>query len=664
MKNTWIYLLVILLIMGCTPDEIVHSQNTQLPESVKAQALPYEEDQDKIVLGDKLSTPYSVDNMKEAYNNLQQKGTIKETIKISTTHYYVRFLPKNESELGILLSSSIELFSYPLDYEIENEGSYYHDPSIPEDKITWQYANVPVDYEFPDIQYEILNHLFLIDETNAKANGISLALYDTLLKEALTSTANKGLISFLNPLPWNPSGCLYYYDDVEKKSKPIEGVIVRASGAGITKRATTNENGCFSMGLLIGPAHYSVKWEFSNKFDLRTSNHLQAYSFGPFKKGSWHHTFHKNRRDWGYAVVFRAARIYFTQHDRWGIQAPPSRILGERLHIGVLFTHFNGIHPHFFDRYRLLGMSPIVVAIDYLLGSYDDNAQYIFATTIHELAHASHSQFYDIIPVWIGQSDGGRWLVESWATGVENTIVRDTYNNPGYHDQHLKRGTSPHNHGFTDYSAVIEDLIDDLNQRMIDDTGGMSNGFPVGMSDFDLVSYYDCYGGTVDGITGASIRPTKRTGAMYGRDVQICDLGKPKTVMLDGVSGATTPQSHTQQAFVAPNPQGNFYFTRFPSNTTYQNCVNPFSWDGYRCRVYNIPDTLYGFIINNQMFMDRAGDMERINDHVEGYTLGQIEDVLKEKKPKTAGQFKKGLKDMYNNPTERYLDELFANYGY
>ena len=46
-------------------------------------------------------------------------------------------------------------YDFPLDYEIINLGTYYHDPSLPVDAITWQYCVVPVGYVLPPVQSEV-----------------------------------------------------------------------------------------------------------------------------------------------------------------------------------------------------------------------------------------------------------------------------------------------------------------------------------------------------------------------------------------------------------------------------------------------------------------------------------------------------------------------------
>lgn len=74
--------------------------------------------------------------MTTAWNNLYQ-----QTYQVlPATHWYVRFLPAQAAEMRTLVDLGLILFDYPLDYEILEQGDLYHDPSIPSDEITWQYA--------------------------------------------------------------------------------------------------------------------------------------------------------------------------------------------------------------------------------------------------------------------------------------------------------------------------------------------------------------------------------------------------------------------------------------------------------------------------------------------------------------------------------------------
>ena len=125
---------------------------------------------DAIVLGDRLENPYALENVKSAYVSLYPT---KSRDDLSTTDYYVRFLPKDDDQLTLLRNMGLTLVDHPVDYEILREGDYYHDPGIDDQKITWQYAVVPVDFSFPSgIEYEILESCYIApasDDTKASA---------------------------------------------------------------------------------------------------------------------------------------------------------------------------------------------------------------------------------------------------------------------------------------------------------------------------------------------------------------------------------------------------------------------------------------------------------------------------------------------------------------
>lgn len=110
----------------------------------------------RIVLGKQLENPYSVENMKRALKNLQESNvggiTAGSDLEIETTNLYVRFLPADTTELNLLASdTTIELYDHPLDFEITQIGNWYHDPTLPDSAVTWQYTVVEPDYEFPAV---------------------------------------------------------------------------------------------------------------------------------------------------------------------------------------------------------------------------------------------------------------------------------------------------------------------------------------------------------------------------------------------------------------------------------------------------------------------------------------------------------------------------------
>ena len=120
-----------------------------------------------MVLGDKLENPYTINNMRNAYQALEEQGS-KPSFPISEikiTHYYVKFVPETVEEFNALEEyDGLELFDHPLDYEILQEGNYYRQPGIADSLPTWQYASISASDWFSinnsiSISYDVLDSL-------------------------------------------------------------------------------------------------------------------------------------------------------------------------------------------------------------------------------------------------------------------------------------------------------------------------------------------------------------------------------------------------------------------------------------------------------------------------------------------------------------------------
>ncbi len=149
-----VLLFIALFAVGCNNDED--------GLSAEETSRTIENTDGMMVLGKQLENPYSIENMTLA---MQELYSTRSAVELKPTHLYVRFLPTTEEEMYVLRSdSTLDLYTYPLDYEVEKPGDYYHDPTLPKDAITWQYVVVKPDYEFPNIKYEILSELFILDE--------------------------------------------------------------------------------------------------------------------------------------------------------------------------------------------------------------------------------------------------------------------------------------------------------------------------------------------------------------------------------------------------------------------------------------------------------------------------------------------------------------------
>ena len=131
-------------------------------------------DNGTIVLGEKLPNPYSLDNMRKAIEELNKSSLSKSVVStdIKPTHYYMRFKPKNEAEVDKLdADTTIFFYDYPLDYDIIQEGDYYHAPELPDSVPTYQYCAVEVGHKLPDVEHEILEELYILEDVNVYENG-------------------------------------------------------------------------------------------------------------------------------------------------------------------------------------------------------------------------------------------------------------------------------------------------------------------------------------------------------------------------------------------------------------------------------------------------------------------------------------------------------------
>lgn len=209
-----------------------------------------------IVLGDRLENPYRTETIRDAVVSLYPTKSRNE---IETSHLYVRFLPENQEEFDFLVSSGLDLLDYPVDYEILVDGDYYHDPSVAEDRITWQYAVVPADYDFPDIRHEIIDECVITeyDPVSRSSDGID---WEAVEAEAYRLSGNAGmLVSGTKGPKTYPSGRITIVDEDASGGKPfgLAGVKVQCNTFVKFASAYTDRDGYYTM-----PKKYSSQLKY------------------------------------------------------------------------------------------------------------------------------------------------------------------------------------------------------------------------------------------------------------------------------------------------------------------------------------------------------------------------------------------------------------------
>ncbi|MCQ2178744.1 MAG: hypothetical protein MJY91_01415 [Bacteroidales bacterium] len=361
---------------------------------------------DMIVLGDQLEDPYSVDNMTKALESLYP--TKAGRVAMDPTDLYVRFLPKDEEEYGRLEALGLQLLDHPVDFEVKREGDWYHDPEIPDDEITWQYAVVPVDFSFPEgLRYEVLDECFIVDGNAAtKGDGID---WEKVEREAYRLSGNEALLSPETKAgegAEGPSGRIAIMDpEVSDEPLGVKGVMVSCNSFVKFANAYTDEDGNYSMKKSFsGTPRYRLVFKNKKGFSIGFNLLLIPASMSTLGKNSPAGvdvviSQNSERKLFTRSVVNNAGYDYYCSCESNGvrIKTPPTNLriwLFQRLNASSAVMMQQGAFVDGSMLKDFLGEYISLVKMflpDVTLGlksakTYSD----VYNLTVHEMAHASH----------------------------------------------------------------------------------------------------------------------------------------------------------------------------------------------------------------------------------------------------------------------------------
>jgi len=447
-------------------------------------------------LGNKLENPYSVLNMKKAWESLSKNSKVSKSGDIKTTHLYIKFKPKTEEELDLLKrDSTLILYDIPLDFEVEENGNFYHDPEVPLDQPTYQYTSIPVNKQLPSgVAYEILEELFIPDEEGdyeeTSKSFASKATIDQLVDESLKLTGNLDENEIGSSLTakskWRPAGTIRVYDHVTRSYVGVSGVQVRARRWFTTHKGFSDNNGRYSCdGRFRRDANYSIKWD-RHEYSIRSGTIGQAVLNGPKKRGDWNEDLGSssstivNDKQQYYALIHQGALDYY-YGSRFGLTSPPRNSFLKR-QLKIAARTENGQSSYIKARRIWFGA-------DISLQAWNRRSDRVYGTIIHELAHAAHRQvdgsaYNDV--VWdaytgpctsfngcdnLGPTgNNNRRLLETWPTTVEIMFTtnryRSRYGRSSYDydlDNYQFQRIVNENH----YTSAGWDMIDNVNQRTL-----------------------------------------------------------------------------------------------------------------------------------------------------------------------------------------------------
>lgn len=382
------------------------AKNLHLPEIIEDETTGEALSHEQIILGAKLSDPYSIENVTKALESLYP--TKANRVDIHPTDIYVRFLPAGEKEYDRLAGMGLVLMDHPLDYQIIRDGDYYHDPSLPEGKITWQYCVVPKDFEFPnDIPYEILDHCYIAENTSpTKAD--SWIDWDAVEEEAYRLTGNEELyVPGTKGGKTKPKGRITIVDDKLDGGKPfgVAGVKVVCNSFVKFSSAYTNRDGYYSIPKAYSSkVRYRLLFKNEKNFAIGVNLILIPASTSALGKASPSGldvivTKESERKLFTRCAVNNAAYDYISRcaPEDLNLPLPPANL---RIWILQKFSSSSTVmlrHGTLLDNalvQKYLGKYALLLALflpDITIGLKDENDYAgIYSTVCHEMAHASH----------------------------------------------------------------------------------------------------------------------------------------------------------------------------------------------------------------------------------------------------------------------------------
>lgn len=432
----------------------------------------YEVSHEMIVLGNKLKDPYSVKNMEAALASLYP--TKAGRVELKATDVYLRFLPSDASEYQTLVDLGLNLFDHPLDYQVLRDGDYYHDPSVEDDKITWQYAVVRSDFKLPkNIRHEILEQCYIAENDAATRSANADIDWELVEEEAYRLTGNATMIlpeSKAEAIVAAPSGRITIVDDMYNDGEPIGVAGVKVSCNSFVKFASayTDQDGYYQMDRTFSTTlRYRLVFQNEKGFGIGLNKVLVPASSSTLGRESAEGVSividrNSDRKLFCRSVVNNAAHDYFEKcsSEAYKLPLPPANTrlwLFQFLESSSTMMLQQGV---LIDDTRLgefMGDYKSTVKMflpDITLGLKDsDDYCVIYASTIHELAHASH--FSQVGKAYwngyisyivnsflssggkmygLGAGDGAGYceVGEMWGYYIQNRFFKDRYGEDTY----------------------------------------------------------------------------------------------------------------------------------------------------------------------------------------------------------------------------------------
>ena len=399
MKGKSTLVLLSLIMMSCSKDwtgtepDLDYAYGREIPHGM-------------IVLGDRLENPYTTENITKALHSIYP--TKADRVDVKATNLYVRFLPHTEQEYNVLNGLGIHLTDHPLDYDVVVEGDWYHDPEIPDGNLTWQYAVVPPDFSFPDVEYEIIDECYIAEnDPGTRSDGID---WEAVERQSYILTGNEDRLA--QPISkaydkQQPSGRITIEDKDFNGGKPFGVAGIRVSCNSFVKfdHCYTDRDGYYQMEkTFASETRYRLVFQNEAGFSIGLNLVLVPASVSTLGKAgpegvNMTVTEESDGKLFRRCAVNNAAYDYMSRcnDEDLAIAPPPSDLRlwifnsleassSVMLHHGAILR--NDLITSYLGEYTSLIelFLPDITIGTKSLRSYQD----IYSATCHELSHASH----------------------------------------------------------------------------------------------------------------------------------------------------------------------------------------------------------------------------------------------------------------------------------
>lgn len=396
--------------------------------------------------------PYSLRIMQAALDSLLSTRAVDSACEIvlEPTDYYFRVSAVDTVAIASLKKMDVEVFDYPLDREFEDDTDYYLDAQeFNDNETSWSYMTLSPRYAVNEIPYDSVLEAeergsFIRVEFDVRNNRISGDLLDECFvpeHAVMTKSGSSLPVSpeELEAMAYKIAGVSqeevetkasssypagYVYVKNGSSNLPVKGVKVRVQKFLKWRTVYTNESGYFSVSEKFSKPNISIIYDNTKSFTIwgnwaflapATFTKQSCTTASSFRLAFDRST---DYSPWSWSVVSNAAYDYYKNCSNSGIlksvSTPPSN-----MKIWCLNVNWQGVGggapmmKHLitsrvlsgasavFAYMASLGWVAVVVSLavaaainimgpDILMVTHNKTYNNLYATTFHELSHASH----------------------------------------------------------------------------------------------------------------------------------------------------------------------------------------------------------------------------------------------------------------------------------